>query len=324
MQNTINDLIDISRIEAGESKVAKSTFKVNEQLEYLHTFFKPEAERKNIELILHLAKSGKEKEIYTDKEKWNAVLINLIKNAIKYTNKGTIEFGYKLLNSKFEFYVKDTGIGIEKSRLEAIFERFVQEDLTVTKPYEGAGLGLAISKGFAELLGGEIRVESEKGKGSTFYFILDDAIAKEKNTKSKEKMENTNLKTEQFKNLTILIAEDEEFSKIFFNEILKNHCKSLIFVESGEECVEQVKNNPEIDLVLMDIKMRELDGYSAAEKIREFNKEIKIIAQTAYALSGDREKALEAGCDEYIAKPINPERLFSIMAKFFKKSGNTH
>jgi len=317
MLSTINDLIDISRIEAGESKVVKSTFKVNEQLEYLHTFFKPEAEKKNIELILHLAKRGEEKEIFTDKDKWSAILVNLIKNAIKYTEKGTIEFGYSSLPGKLEFYVKDTGIGIAEKRLQAVFERFVQEDLTVTKPFEGAGLGLAISKGFAELLGGDIRVESQKGKGSTFYFTLDDKKYGKKEIKKKDKKEVENQNLKRLKNLTILVAEDEEFAKIYFQEILKNDCKSLIFVESGTECVEQVKNNPEIDLVLMDIKMREMDGYQATKKIREFNSKVKIIAQTAFALTGDREKALDAGCDEYIAKPVHKNQLYDLILKFF-------
>lgn len=317
MLSTINDLIDISRIEAGESKVVKSKFKVDEQLHYLHTFFNPEAEKRNIELILHLQKRSDAKELFTDKEKWSAILINLIKNALKYTEKGTIEFGYNLLPGKLEFYVKDTGIGIEKHRLEAIFDRFVQEDLSITKPIEGAGLGLSISKGFAELLGGNIRVESEKGVGSTFCFTIEDTdfaeIKKENAFRVKEEIQDPDVG--KLKSLTILIAEDEEFSKIFFNEIFKKYCDALIFVESGKECIEHVKNNSEIDLILMDIKMRDLDGYAATKKIREFNKNVKIIAQTAYALSGDREKALEAGCDEYIAKPVDQKHLFDLMLK---------
>ena len=315
MLNTINDLIDISRIESGVVEVTKSNFKVNEQLEYLHIFFKPEAKKKNIDLVLHISKRGSEKEIYTDKEKWTAILINLLKNAIKYTNKGTIEFGYKLISGKFEFYVKDTGIGIAKSRFKAIFERFVQEDLTITKPYEGAGLGLAISRGLAKLLGGDIRVESEKGVGSTFYFSIDDTAIEEmkEDNLSSDNAAIQNQYFDKLKSLTILIAEDEEFSKMFFKEIFNNYCKALIFVESGKECIRQVKNNPEIDLILMDIKMNVLDGYSATKEIRKFNRKVKIIAQTAFALTGEREKALKAGCDEYISKPINQKQLFEMI-----------
>ncbi len=172
MLSIINDLIDISKIEAQQMEVFYENTEINTQIEYLHTFFKPEAEKKNIELIYNTTLSGKEAVIFSDREKIYAILTNLIKNAIKYTKKGKIEFGYVKIENHLEFYVKDTGIGIQHSKLDSIFDRFVQADLSNATEYEGAGLGLAITKAYIELLGGNIWLESEIDKGSTFTFTL--------------------------------------------------------------------------------------------------------------------------------------------------------
>lgn len=172
MLNIIKDIIDISRIEADQVKVFMSEVNINEQTEYLYNFFKPETDKKGIELLLHNGLSSNEANISTDKEKFNAILTNLVKNAIKYTNQGTIEFGYTLQEDFLQFYVKDTGIGIEKSRQNAIFERFVQADIGDRYALEGAGIGLSIAKAYVEMLGGQIWLESKKNKGSSFYFKI--------------------------------------------------------------------------------------------------------------------------------------------------------
>jgi signal transduction histidine kinase len=170
MLNIINDIVDISKIESGLMKLDYEESNVNEQLEFIYTFFKPEVEAKGMTLTYLPTLKAEEANVNTDREKLYAILINLVKNAIKYSNKGSIVFGYQKKNGVLEFYVKDTGIGIPKNRQAAIFERFIQADIADKMARQGAGLGLAIAKAYVEMLGGKIWVESEEGIGSTFYF----------------------------------------------------------------------------------------------------------------------------------------------------------
>lgn len=172
MLNTINDLIEISKIETGALETSFSNVNVNELIDYQYHFFKPETEKKKIDFSFQKGLSNEDAFIQTDQEKLNGILMNLLKNAVKYTHKGSVEFGYNLSGKMIEFFVQDTGIGIEKDKHDAIFDRFVQADLSHSKPYEGAGLGLSIAKAYAELLGGKIQVESEPGKGSKFWFTV--------------------------------------------------------------------------------------------------------------------------------------------------------
>ena len=318
MLNIINDLIDISKIEAGQAEVYISEVNVNEQIEYLYTFFKPEAENRGLQLSFKNTLSNPLATIQSDREKIYAILTNLIKNSIKYTNEGSIEFGYNLRKDRepavLEFFVRDTGIGIAEEKLEAVFDRFVQADLSLASNYEGAGLGLAITKGYVEILGGNIWVESEEGKGSQFYFTLPYTTQSDQPSTKKTDIESTQESTQ--KKLNILIVEDDETSKIFLTALTKNICEKVTYAKTGIEAVDICKKKQNIDLILMDIKMPDLDGYEATKKIREFNTDVIIIAQTAYALEGDREKALEAGCNDYIAKPIPKDKLLEMVWKY--------
>ncbi len=314
MLNTINDLIDISKIESGMMKVELSDVDVYLQQKYLYNFFKQEASNKGLKFTFNPDENNKDIQLYTDKEKFIAISTNLIKNAIKYTQRGSIEFGYSVQPDVTRFFVKDTGIGISKQYFDTIFERFVQADLSITRPYEGAGLGLSITKAFVEMLGGKIYLESERGKGSVFYFELPNSL-----NKSKEGVKAEDLPMESasdfFRNLTILVAEDDEIGKKYLKVLFENKCKKLILAENGVEAVERFAENKDIDLILMDIKMPLMDGYIATKKIREFNRDVIVIAQTAFAMSGDEEKAIQAGCDAYITKPINKDLLFQIIKK---------
>jgi len=318
MLNTINDLIDISMIESGQVKVAVSEVNVNEQIEYLYTFLKPEAEKKGIQLSFKNLLHPWEVNIKTDHEKVYAILINLIKNAIKFTNDGSIEFGYNKKTdsgpAELEFFVKDTGIGIPKKWRQAIFERFVQADFSLSKKYEGSGLGLSISKAYVEMLGGKIWVESKEGEGSVFYFTIPYSTDKSETTTNNE-AESATKSEHEVKKLKILIAEDEEFADLYLTKVLKDYYKKALHAKTGIEAVDICRNNPDIDLILMDIKMPEMSGYDATRKIREFNKNVIIIAQTAYALTGDREKAINSGCNDYISKPIEKDKLKEIIGK---------
>ena len=324
MLNIINDIVDISKIESGLMEVDIQESNINDQLEYIYAFFKPEVERKRMLLILKNTLTLKESIIKTDREKIYAILTNLVKNAIKYTDKGTIEFGCTLSTPEtfLQFYVKDTGIGIPGDRQEAIFERFIQADISDKHARQGAGLGLAISKAYVEILGGKIRVESEPGKGSTFYFTIPYHAGEYTPTSNKDVFSREDLSL-QIRKLKILIAEDDETSDFLITSILNLNSNEVSHVNSGELAVEFCRNDPHFDLVLMDLKMAGIGGYEATRQIRQFNKSVIIIAQTAYGLSGDREKALESGCNDYILKPINKEELLLLLHKYFNPGSAT-
>ncbi|MFA6334115.1 MAG: ATP-binding protein [Bacteroidales bacterium] len=315
--NIINDIISISKIESGQMGICISETNINEQTEYIYTFFKPEAELKGIKIFLKNSLPAKEATIKTDREKLYAILTNLVKNAIKYSDKGSIGVGYEKKGKYLEFFVKDTGIGIPKDKQEAVFNRFIQADISDKRVFQGAGLGLSISKAYVEMLGGEIRVESEEGKGSIFYFTIP------YNTEPEEKIVAENIipadeAENHVKNLKILIADDDEISVMLITKTIKIFCKEVLKARTGVEAIEICRNIPDIDLILMDIKMPGMDGYEATRQIRQFNTDVVIIAQTAYALTGDREMAIEAGCNDYISKPLDMVLLKATIKKYFK------
>jgi signal transduction histidine kinase len=316
MLNIINDIIDISKIEAGLMNLEINELNINEQLEFIYNFFLPEVETKGLNLQIKKTLPAKEAFLKTDSEKLLAILTNLVKNAIKYSNKGSIEVGYFNKGNKLEFYVKDTGIGIPKDMQSAVFERFMQADISDKAARQGAGLGLSITKAYLEMLGGKIWVESEEGIGSTFYFTLPYNF---------EPQERKNLKRDfltdksdgHISNLKILIAEDDETSGTLISLMVKDYGKEILRTRTGIETVEVFRKNPDIDLILMDIQMPEKCGYEATRQIRKMNKGVVIIAQTAFGLSGDKEKAIEAGCNDYISKPIKKDELLDLIHKFF-------
>ena len=323
MLNIINDIIDISKIESGLNEITIINTNINEQIEYIYSFFTPSVEEKRLKFSFIKSLPANEVNINTDKEKFLKILTNLIKNAIKFTDKGSIEFGYEKKGNYLEFFVKDTGIGIPHNRQEAIFERFIQADILDSRAFQGAGLGLSITKAYVEMLGGKIWVNSEEenlpnGKtgGSIFYFTIP------YNTEPEEKNIIKNIESvyqakNQIMDIKLLIVEDDEISSQFLTEIVCENCKEIIYAKDGSEAVYICKNNNDIDLILMDIKMSKLDGYEATKQIRLFNKDIVIIAQTAYGLIGDEEKAIEAGCNYHISKPIDKTLLINLIKDAF-------
>ncbi|HEY5470857.1 MAG TPA: histidine kinase N-terminal 7TM domain-containing protein [Bacteroidales bacterium] len=318
MLDLINDIIDISRIESGQMKVSFSKTNINEQIENIYSFFIPVVKEKGIDFIYSNALPTKDAIIKTDGEKLFAILTKLIKNAIKFTGKGSIEFGYEKINNEIEFYVKDTGIGIRPEQKDFIFKRFRQGNESLSRSYEGAGLGLSISKAYVEMLDGKIRVESEFGKGSSFYFTVP------YNTELTSMVVITNITSgnlidNQIKSLKILIAEDDKASEMLIAKTIESFGKVEFKVITGIDAVDVCRKNPDIDLILMDIKMPVMDGYEATRQIRLFNKKVIIIAQTAFALIGDKEKALAAGCNDYISKPVDSKLLLGILQKYFGK-----
>jgi PAS domain S-box-containing protein len=318
MLNTINSIVDMSKIESGLMKVDIKETNINEKIEFTYKFFKPEVEIKGLQFLVKNSLPSKEVIIKTDNEKVYGILTNLIKNAIKFTFEGSIEFGYEKKGEYLEFFVKDTGIGIPQKQYQLIFERFRQGSESHNRGYEGSGLGLSIAKTYVEMLGGKIWVESEEGKGSTFYFTIPYNAVLDEKTEIKNAI-SAEHKKGQLKNLKILIVEDDEISYSLLTKMLQKISYEVLHAITGVQAVEACRNNPDIDLVLMDIRMPKMDGNEASRQIRQFNKDVIIIAQTAYAFSGDREKAIEAGCNDYISKPINSTSLFELIKKHCNK-----
>jgi len=318
----VTDILTISTIETKQEKVNLQKVCINHIIIDLLTIFKPQASNQNLSLFAKQALPDKYAETYTDSTKVKQVLTNLLTNAMKFTHKGFIEFGYSVLETngrssvaEMQFYVKDTGIGIPDNQQENIFERFRQADLSINKIYGGTGLGLSISKGFVDLLDGKIWVESIVNQGSTFYFTIP--------FKPLHPYEFDELEKQDFsKNLTILIAEDEEFNYLFIEELLINLNVKILHAKNGKEVVEICKTNNDISLILMDIKMPVMDGHAAAMKIREFKPEIPIIAQSAYALEHEIVKYSGEAFNDYITKPIEENEFMSMVMKYLNKKDN--
>lgn len=314
----INDIIDASKVEAGQLTVVYAPCAINNLLKNLQTFYKKDRllqKREAVDIKLIVPKKTDRLEIVTDEGRLEQVLTNLISNALKYTERGSIEFGYNLDNQIVTFFVKDTGAGIDPKMQTLIFERFRQVEDVTGKKTGGTGLGLSISKGIVSLLGGTIWVESELGVGTTFFFTIPYRVIEKP-----ESLDEPQIEEEEFfpdwKNRVILVAEDEEVNYIFMEELLSLSGATLLWAKDGVQAVELVKTLKKIDLILMDIKMPVMNGYAATMEIRQINPKIPIIAQTAYAFSEDRQKAEAAGCNDYITKPINSKELFAMMQKY--------
>ena len=317
MLNTVNDIIEISKIEAGIVTVNLKDVDVRERIDELMHFFIPEAKKKGLKLILENEVPKAVTVISTDQNKLDSIFTNLIKNAIKYTQAGEIRVGCTVHENMIGFYVKDTGIGIPAKRQQAVFERFIKADILDKDARQGSGLGLSITKAYVEMLGGKIWLESEEGIGSTFYFTLPYVAEMQENGTIKNgisAIETGNM----FNKLKILIAEDDVTSGLLISIHVRKFGNEIITVQTGTEAVEACRNNTDIDLILMDIQLPEMNGYEATRQIRQFNTEVIIIALTAFALTGDREKAMEAGCNDYISKPVKKDDLQELIQKHFK------
>jgi len=247
------------------------------------------------------------------------VLINLLRNALKFTEKGYIEFGITEIkdadNKYFQFYVKDTGIGIDKKNHEAIFNIFRQIDDTHTRKFGGMGLGLSLAKKTIEILGGKIWVESEPDKGSTFYFTL--PVQEDKNKKDNNSEDKAITMGKDFSGKTILIAEDEQSNFDFLKILLTRMNIKVLWAKDGLEAVQLCETDPSINLVLMDIKMPRLNGYDATKLIKSKRPDLPIVAQTAYAMISDQQEAEQSGCDEYLSKPLKINQIIEILEKYF-------
>lgn len=309
----INDIIDISKIEAKQINIQKVNCSINPILEELYTVFENTRKIKGcsgfqIRLIKNLSNSNPT--IHTDPYRLKQILSNLLHNAMKFTEKGIINFGYDIKEEHLVFFVKDTGVGIPSNKIEFIFERFGKIETYGNKG--GAGLGLAISQNLAKLLGGELTVESVLGQGSTFYLSIPFQGDSEE-LSPREEPQYVEKKSHNWEGKKILIAEDEDLNFKVLQIALKNTQVEIIRALNGSDAVEIVLSNPDINLVLMDIQMPLMDGYEALNRIKQLNFHIPIIAQTAFAMVEEKNNCLRLGFNDYISKPIDiPELLMKI------------
>ncbi len=314
--NLINDIIDISKIEANQLTLKEDIMCVNSLLEELHILFLKDIEEKNKKIELQLFKplKNEESEIYTDPARLQQILINLLSNAIKFTESGIIRFGYEVEEKNIIFYVSDTGRGIKEEKIDFIFERFAQVEEEDIDRHLGTGLGLAISKGLVTLLNGNIWVESKIGEGSTFYFKI--PYIQIKSQKSELQKKDNTMKY-NWEGKTVLLVEDDPVNFKYMEILLQRTNANIIMAHDGATAVKKFKSEKNIDIVLMDIQLPVLNGYEATKQIKALNKNVTVIAQTANAMSEDREKCMNAGCDDYITKPISPDLLYKKLEKIF-------
>jgi PAS domain S-box-containing protein len=313
LTSIINDILTISAIETGQEELFDEKFEINQFLNNHLEVFKKNINARGLQLKSNIRLGAEQFVVFGDRPKIGQILNNLFNNALKFTKEGTIELGCSLNNGMLEFYVKDTGIGIEKEKQSVIFERFAQADDNIRRDFGGTGLGLSICKGFVDLMGGQIWVTSEPDKGATFHFTIPFKPAATAN--------NIGVKELEFslpgKKLTVLVAEDEISNYFVLEVILKKMNFNVLRAINGEEAIEICKNEA-VDLVLMDIKMPVLDGYEAALLIRELRPDLYIIAQTAHAAQSEIVQYKDA-FDDYITKPFTKEKIKSCVEKFVLK-----
>jgi signal transduction histidine kinase len=310
--NTITNFLDISLLATSNQKIYKKEIRLTNLMIENTNRFKEACQEKNLLLSLQTPSMDDDLIINTDGELLGKIFNHLIDNAVKFTQQGSITVGYEMKDGELQFFVKDSGIGIYDENRKKIFGYFVQENSANTRGYEGSGLGLTIAKGFIELLDGKIWVVSEKGKGSTFYFSLpmEDSIASH-SLQSKNNNLKTNLEIQ-----TILVAEDDEFNFIYINILLKHDLFKILHAQNGVEAVEFCQTHPEIVLVLMDLKMPVMDGFEATRQIKLLRNNLPVIAVTAYSGTEDQQRALEAGCDDLITKPLKKDFLYKKLEEF--------
>ncbi|KGR75721.1 response regulator [Ureibacillus sinduriensis] len=370
----INDILDLSKVEAGKLDILFGEVNMDELPHLLEQTFTPIAKQKDLEF--KIVKSSDVEDIFhTDEKRFNQILKNLLSNAFKFTEEGSVTLAINKLNEHqlsvdmqqlsqnwLEIAITDTGIGISKDKHQLIFESFQQADGATVRKYGGTGLGLSISKEFSKLLGGWIELQSEEGKGSTFTLILPslpngiseeclqeinkdpaevgheevaatqiiEEIPPHAEIKELEELDSiTNLpslntESDIFEGKNVLIVDDDNRNIFALKTALEHNGINILVAKHGLECIEIMKSNNEIDLVLMDIMMPVMDGYETMTRIREDLRmtEIPIIAITAKAMKTDRDKCIEAGASDYISKPINLEQLFSVLRVWLVSQGS--
>lgn len=317
--NIIDDIIDISKIESGQLKISNRPVHINETMDEIYSSFfhriRGDAPgQKKVTFNLEKDVVSTMFTVVVDDFRLTQIFNNLIGNAIKFTREGNITFGYKLKANRYiEFFVSDTGIGIEPEKTKLIFDRFGQVNQLKNYQPSGTGLGLPISKSLVNLMGGEMWVESELGKGSTFRFTLP-LVIEQARAETQILISN---KTYDWSGKCILIAEDEDLNWMFIKEMLRKTGAEIIRAKNGIEALELARSR-EPDAILMDIKMPEMNGIEATRKIRKFNPEVPIISQTAFVMAEEKEESIKAGSNHFVTKPLDRTTIMELIDSYFK------
>lgn len=309
--STVTDIIEISKIEAGQISVYNELVDVNRLMTFIDMEYRQDAAGYNLSFSVANQTEKIADLVYTDEYKVKTILDVFIRNAFKFTPEGSVEVGSLLKDDRLVLYVKDTGIGIPHDRQKVVFDRFIQGDEGVTRSYEGLGLGLAIAGEYARLIGGRIWVDSELQKGSTFYLSLQiGAISQKRNPLAEPKE-----KAEAINEPVVLVVEDDPTSFAFLEELLEDENWRLIHAKNGRIAVNLFVADPDINVILMDLKMPEMDGFEATRQIRLIDPHVPIIAQTANVLADEVFLAKASGCTDYLTKPLRKELVVNSIKK---------
>ncbi|MFA5419995.1 MAG: response regulator, partial [Bacteroidales bacterium] len=312
LMNTVSDYVDMARIVSGTMEVHTQDFNLHHLFHEIDENFRQLCEEKNIVFETEEPIEPTSLILHSNSEFLRKIMNNLLDNALKFTREGSIHCGYRIIPGFIEFYVQDTGCGIVRDKLEIIFDMFSQEDPSNTRGYEGSGLGLAIAQGLVKLLGGDIKVMSEKGKGSLFTV----SVPYHEPTPAQQQVTAKTSGSTDINKPLILIAEDEETNYLYVEVIMQMTDCKYILVNNGAEAVDICRKNDKITMVLMDIKMPVMNGLEATKVIHEIRPELPIIAMTAYAQTDDEYRFMAAGCNGYLAKPIKKDKLISLLQTF--------
>ena len=315
----ISDIVEISEITTGQVGLKLGAFSLGKMMDELSDEFKHKTEPRNLQLRLNKKISDEDSLIQGDEGKLKQIISNLIDNAIKFTDTGSIDIEYSRAGERLIIAVKDTGIGIEEQEKQIIFDHFRQIEITMARKYGGMGLGLSISNAYIRMMSGVIRVESKPGEGSTFFVEIPYLPAIRLEESATNVLQSPVISRPEWKDKTLLIAEDEESNVQFLKAVLRSTEIQVLTAVNGLEAVEQCQTHPEIKVVLMDIKMPRMDGLEATKIIKSFRPDLSVIATTAFALASEREYILKAGCDDYLPKPITRGDLIE---KIQKNIGN--
>jgi CheY-like chemotaxis protein/nitrogen-specific signal transduction histidine kinase len=313
----ISDIIDISKLTSGRLQLKEEPGYLSVLLDNLFKQFQSKNDhiiKKDIKLIITNTLNHAQDKVIIDFQRLQQIFVHLIENAYKFTENGSIEVHCSLKNPEtLKFYVKDSGIGIPQDKLKSLFNhRFQIDDIIINNRENGCrGLGLFIAKKLVELMHGEIWVDSTEGIGSVFYFTIPYESLNELNIQVEEEEYHLN-----WQNKTIMVVEDMDYNAAYIEEILSKTKVKLLFASDGASAIELFTMHPEIDVVLMDIRLPDANGIELTQKMKSKRNDIKIIAQTAYASEEDRQACIQAGCDDYLSKPLGKETLMQTISNF--------
>lgn len=322
--NTINGIIDIARIDAKEIVIENKDVNISVLVSQLTKQFSEKAAEKGLQFSVDSFLEESNLTFKCDESKLNSIFSSLINNAIKYTHKGSIAIGGVLKEDYIEFYVQDSGIGIPEDRQEAVFQKFVQADLEDKDAYQGSGLGLTIAKEYTEFLGGTIRLDSEMGEGTTFYFtipykngLLNQRLADMQFEEDDSKAPGIEV---PYRKLHIMVVEDDLVSYTYLNTLLSNFNCKVIHKTNGQDALEYCQEHDDLDMIFMDIRMPRMNGYKTTQEIRKINPNVNIIFQSAHVLQEEKEKSKAAGGNDYLCKPIRKTDLKRIVLRHIRKN----